>query len=299
MINKIFPIAALSISLWSCSSNDTEPLAADRFPADHVIRVTAGVNQHQSRAGYEAANLDRFGLIVTNSTNDTYSYHKLMTGSAGSWNTSDGQPMLWDADRTPVTVIAYAPYSATAGASATIAVKALADQSTDAAVQKSDFLISKATVDPDKDLTSDGRMKVTLDHAMSKLRIMVTVNGDAAADMSKLGDMAVNGAVTDGTCDFSATVPAVTTATGSTPATVTALKGDDACECILPPQTVTDGFSVNFSYDGRLYVWNATDAVTLEGGVEYTLTLNVNTTVRLAASTARNRATGAITGGIK
>ena len=150
MINKIFPIAALSISLWSCSSNDTEPLAADRFPADHVIRVTAGVNQHQSRAGYEAANHDRFGLIVTNSTNDTYSYHKLMTGSAGSWNTSDGQPMLWDADRTPVTVIAYAPYSATAGASATIAVTALADQSTDAAVQESDFLISKATVAPYK-----------------------------------------------------------------------------------------------------------------------------------------------------
>ncbi|MDE6489764.1 MAG: fimbrillin family protein [Muribaculaceae bacterium] len=295
-MNKTLYIAALSLGLWSCSSNDTEPLASGNFPQDHVIRVTAGVNEPRSRAGYDATNLDRFGLIVTNSANDAYCYHKLMTGTGSTWNTADGQPMLWDADRTPVTVIAYAPYSETAGAGASVAVKALTDQSTAANVKESDFLVRKALVNPDQDLTADGKLKVTLDHAMSKLSIVITVNGSAAADMSKLGDVAINGAVTEGSCDFSATVPAVTATAGAAPATVTAFKGTETCECILPPQTIADGFSINFSYDGKLYVWNATDPVILDSGVEYTLTLNVNTTVRLETCTARNRATGAIIG---
>ena len=47
-------------------------------------------------------------------------------------------------------------------------------------------------VDPKQDLTADGRLKVTLDHAMSKLIIKVTVNnGMEDAAISKLGDMAV------------------------------------------------------------------------------------------------------------
>ncbi len=56
---------------------------------------------------------------------------------------------------------------------------------------------------------------------------------------------------------------------------------------------IAEGFSVNFSYDGKLYIWTAKEAIELEeGGVEHTLTLNVNTTVRLAAKVARNWATG-------
>lgn len=49
---------------------------------------------------------------------------------------------------------------------------------------------------------------------------------------------------------------------------------------------------MNFSYDGKLYIWTAEEAIELEKGVEHTLTLNVNTTVRLAAKMARNWATG-------
>jgi tetratricopeptide (TPR) repeat protein len=42
----------------------------------------------------------------------------------------------------------------------------------------------------------------------------------------------------------------------------------------------------------KLYIWTAEEAIELEKGVEHTLTLNVNTTVRLAAKMARNWATG-------
>ena len=56
--------------------------------------------------------------------------------------------------------------------------------------------MTKSIVDPKQDLTADGRLKVTLDHAMSKLIIKVTVNnGMEDAAISKLGDMAVNGTI--------------------------------------------------------------------------------------------------------
>lgn len=104
--------------------------------------------------------------------------------------------------------------------------------------------------------------------------------------------MSINGAVVNGICDLSATVPMVVPAPDAVVATVAPYKGTESCECILPPQKIAEGFSVNFSYDGKLYIWTAKEAIELEKGVEHTLTLNVNTTVRLAAKMARNWATG-------
>lgn len=99
---------------------------------------------------------------------------------------------------------------------------------------------------------------------MSKLIIKLTVNGTEDADMGKLGDMAVNGAVVNGTCDLSAAAPVVVPAPDAAVATVAPYKGTEYCECILPPQTIAEGFSINFSYDGKLYIWTAKAAVELE-----------------------------------
>ena len=245
-----------------------------------------------SRAGYDATNLERFGLMIRNSENAAYNYHKQMVGSGSAWSTSDGQQMLWDAERTPVTMIAYAPYMSEAAPDASLAVNALTNQATEENVKSSDFLLMKATVDPEQDLTADGKLKISLSHAMSKLIIKITVNGTADAAMNKLGDMSINGAVVNGICDMSATVPMVVPAPDAVVATVAPYKGTESCECILPPQKIAEGFSVNFSYDGKLYIWTAKEAIELEKGVEHTLTLNVNTTVRLAGKMARNWATG-------
>lgn len=237
-------------------------------------------------------NLERFGLMIRNSENAAYNYHKQMVSSGSSWSTSDGQQMLWDAERTPVTMIAYAPFMSEATPDASLAVNALTNQSTEENVKSSDFLLMKATVDPEQDLTADGKLKISLNHAMSKLIIKITVNGTTDASMSKLGDMAINGAVVKATCDLSAAAPVVVPAADAVVATVAPYKGTESCECILPPQKIAEGFSVNFSYDGKLYIWTAKEAIELEKGVEHTLTLNVNTTVRLAAKMARNWATG-------
>ncbi|QIU93705.1 fimbrillin family protein [Bacteroides faecium] len=291
-MKKIFYILALGIGLAGCSNNEDESLSTGTFPGERVISVITEVNEPLSRAGFDATNLERFGLMIRNSENAAYNYHKQMVGSGNIWSTSDGQQMLWDAERTPVMMIAYAPYASEASPDAPLAVNALTNQATGENVMASDFLLMKATVDPEKDLTADGKLKISLNHAMSKLIIKLTVNGTADADMGKLGDMAVNGAVVNGICDLSAAAPVVVPAADAAVATVAPYKGTEYCECILPPQTVTEGFSINFSYDGKLYIWTAKAAVELEKGVEHTLTLNVNTTARLAAMVARNRATG-------
>ena len=274
-MKKIFYIIALGIALAGCSNNEDELLSTGSFPEDHVIRVITEVNEPLSRAGYDAMNLERFGLMIRNSENAAYNYHKQMVGSGSAWSTSDGQQMLWDAERTPVTMIAYAPFMSEATPDASLTVNALTNQSTEENVKSSDFLLMKATVDPEQDLTADGKLKISLNHAMSKL-----------------GDMAINGAVVNATCDLSAAAPVVVPAADAVVATVAPYKGTESCECILPPQKIAEGFSVNFSYDGKLYIWTAKEPIELEKGVEHTLTLNVNTTVRLAAKIARNWATG-------
>ena len=291
-MKKIFYIIALGVGLAGCSNNEDELLSTGSFPEDHVIRIITEVNEPLSRAGYDATNLERFGLMIRNSENAAYNYHKQMVGSGSAWSTSDGQQMLWDAERTPVTTIAYAPYMSEAAPDASLAVNALTNQATEENVKSSDFLLMKATVDPEQDLTADGKLKISLSHAMSKLIIKITVNGTTDAAMNKLGDMSINGAVVNGICDLSATVPMVVPAPDAVVATVAPYKGTESCECILPPQKIAEGFSVNFSYDGKLYIWTAKEAIELEKGVEHTLTLNVNTTVRLASKMARNWATG-------
>ena len=291
-MKKIFYIIALGVGLAGCSNNEDELLSTGSFPEDHVIRIITEVNEPLSRAGYDVTNLERFGLMIRNSENAAYNYHKQMVSSGNAWSTSDGQQMLWDAERTPVTMIAYAPYMSEAAPDASLAVNALTNQTTEENVKSSDFLLMKATVDPEQDLTADGKLKISLSHAMSKLLIKITVNGTTDAALNKLGDMSINGAVVNGICDLSATVPIVVPAPDAVVATVAPYKGTESCECILPPQKIAEGFSVNFSYDGKLYIWTAEEAIELEKGVEHTLTLNVNTTVRLAAKMARNWATG-------
>lgn len=234
-MKKIFYILALGIGLAGCSNNEDELLPTGTFPGERVISVITEVNEPLSRAGYDATNLERFGLMIRNSENAAYNYHKQMVGSGNTWNTSDGQQMLWDTERTPVMMIAYAPYTGEATPDAPLAVNVLTNQSAEANVMASDFLLMKATVDPEKDLTADGKLKISLNHAMSKLIIKLTVNGTEDADMSKLGDMAVNGAVVNGTCDLSAAAPVVVPAADAAVATVAPYKGTEYCECILPP----------------------------------------------------------------
>ena len=295
MKNKFYIMTALVISLTGCSNIEDGTQPTGNFPEDHIIRIVTEVNAPVSRAGYDASNLESFGLIIHNSENIAYDYNSQMVTSNNDWNTADGQQMLWDNARTPVTVVAYAPYISEASLDTPLAINIQSNQTTEENVIASDFLLTKSMVDPKQDLTADGRLKVTLDHAMSKLIIKVTVNnGMEDAAISKLGDMAVNGTIVGGICDLSVPEPVFIPREDAVATTIAPYKGTDGYECILLPQTIIEGFSVNFSYDGKLYIWTAEEPIELQKGVEHTLTLNVNETARLATMQMKYRATGQI-----
>ena len=99
-MKKIFYIIALGIALAGCSNNEDELLSTGSFPEDHVIRVITEVNEPLSRAGYDAMNLERFGLMIRNSENAAYNYHKQMVGSGSA---AYGQG--WDMDAIAACVV--------------------------------------------------------------------------------------------------------------------------------------------------------------------------------------------------
>ena len=102
MKNKFYIMTALVISLTGCSNIEDGTQPTGNFPEDHIIRIVTEVNAPVSRAGYDASNLESFGLIIHNSENIAYDYNSQMVKSNNDWNTADGQQMLWDNARTPV-----------------------------------------------------------------------------------------------------------------------------------------------------------------------------------------------------
>ena len=159
MKNKFYIMTALVISLTGCSTLKTgrsRPATSRRS----YIRIVTEVNAPVSRAGYDASNLESFGLIIHNSENIAYDYNSQMVKSNNDWNTADGQQMLWDNARTPVTVVAYAPYISEASLDTPLAINIQSNQTTEENVIASDFLLTKSIVDPKQDLTADGRLKL-------------------------------------------------------------------------------------------------------------------------------------------
>ena len=203
-MNKIVYLLALGIGITGCSNDRNEPVLTDNSIKTQEIKVTAEVNEPLSRAGYTAMYLESFGLMVQNAANTAYSYHKQMILSEEGWNASDGQQMLWDMERNPVTVTAYAPYNSEAAPDAILNVSVEENQETEADINASDFLLAKTTVNPQTDLTEDGLVKITLNHAMSKLIIKVKDTENKDIDMEKLIEVTVKGGVLNGTCDLSA-----------------------------------------------------------------------------------------------
>lgn len=290
-MNKSIYLTILGMSvvagLTSCDSVTDDVLSGDNYADNNVISVTTNIEPLKSRAGHTADNINDLGLIIVNSANSAYSYNKQLVANNGAWACADGQPMLWDVNKTPVTVTAVAPYKSAMASSSTFDVAVATDQTTDDAVRLSDLLTYKGVVNPANQLAVDGKLPLTFNHALSKLIVQFTVNKTDKADMALLGDVAINGAVVAGKCDLTPEQPKVTVDGSASPSTITPFKGSEACECIIVPQTIASNFSVNFTYNGHIYTWTSPASTTLESGYEYRLTLNINSTVSMTARGSR------------
>jgi F5/8 type C domain len=260
-MKKIFIVAAVCALAAGCSQ--TEKLPVNATSADsRDIRLSVGVGDMQTRAGYTGDNLDAFQLIIDNKDNADYSCNLRMQKTDGAWNAADGASLTWNPAAPEVTVYAVAPAMDGVVPSESLVMDIPSDQSSEDVLKSADFLLAKKNVDF---AATDGQIALSLEHKLSRLVISST---------AEVNNVKVNGAILRGTCDLTAEAPSVTAASDAEVSSVTPLKNADGTyECILLPQS-TSGMTVTYTKDGTDYEFRVADGQ-LEAGASYTASLKV------------------------
>ena len=289
---KTLAMAALATAVFaSCSSEDD--LAQSNYPMDNVVRVTTSVKDINTRAFHSTNTLDEFAFCIVNPQSTKFSYDNVkVTKEASTW--TPASQMLWQNASQPVDIIAYAPYSKISRyekmSNATnypVYVKVQQEADT----YESDFLVyKKKGFVPGKDLTN-GAVDITFTHALSLLNINIEFGNEFSKTTpltsNPIKNINIGGSVDRGYADFTKDVISVTADAASVPVLITPVIGifnaaanNDAhatvnYSAILIPQTIAQGFRVEFEMDGKIYVWTASESVTLESGKKHQLNLIV------------------------
>ena len=287
-----FAMAALTTAVFaSCSSEDD--LAQSNYPMDNVVRVTTSVKDINTRAFHSTNTLDEFAFCIVNPQRTKFSYDNVMvTKEASTW--TPASQMLWQNASQPVDIIAYAPYTKISRyekmSNATnypVYVKVQQEADT----YESDFLVyKKKGFVPGKDLTN-GAVDITFTHALSLLNINIEFGNEFSKTTpltsNPIKNINIGGSVDRGYADFTKDVISVTADAASVPVLITPVIGifnaaanNDAhatvnYSAILIPQTIAQGFRVEFEIDGKIYGWTASESVTLESGKKHQLNLTV------------------------
>ena len=289
---KILAMAALATAVFaSCSSEDD--LAQSNYPMDNVVRVTTSVKDINTRAFHSTNTLDEFAFCIVNPQSTKFSYDNVkVTKEASTW--TPASQMLWQNASQPVDIIAYAPYSSISRyekmSNATnypVYVKVQQEADT----YESDFLVyKKKGFVPGTDLTN-GAVDITFTHALSLLNINIEFGNEFSKTTpltsNPINNITVGGSVNLGYADFTADAISVTVDATSAPVLIVPVLGDFnaaanneahatvSYSAILIPQTIAEGFRVEFEIDGKNYVWTASESVTLESGKKHQLNLIV------------------------
>lgn len=285
---KILTMAALATAFFaSCSSEDE--LAQNNYPMDNVVRVTTSVKDINTRAFHCTNTLDEFAFCIVNPQSTKFSYDNVkVTKEASTW--TPASQMLWQNASQPVDIIAYAPYSKISRyekmSNATnypVYVKVQQEADT----YESDFLVyKKKGFVPEKDLTN-GAVDITFTHALSLLNINIEFGNEFSKTTpltsNPINNITVGGSVDRGYADFTKDVISVTADATRAPVLIVPVLGDFnaaanneahaivSYSAILIPQTIAEGFRVEFEIDGKIYVWTASESVTLESGKKHQL----------------------------
>ena len=289
---KTLVMAALAMAVFaSCSSEDE--LAQNNYPMDNVVRVTTSVKDINTRAFHSTNTLDEFAFCIVNPQSTKFSYDNVkVTKEASTW--TPASQMLWQNASQPVDIIAYAPYSSISRyekmSNATnypVYVKVQQEADT----YESDFLVyKKKGFVPEKDLTN-GAVDITFTHALSLLNINIEFGNEFSKTTpltsNPINNITVGGSVDRGYADFTKDVISVTADATRAPVLIVPVLGDFnaaanneahatvSYSAILIPQTIAEGFRVEFEIDGKNYVWTASESVTLESGKKHQLNLIV------------------------
>ena len=290
--------AFMAAMLTGCS-NDSE-LAHSNFPADNIIRVTAGVNGAVTRAETLGTELNsNFSLTVINKGSNKYTYGNMIfkkkTGTA-EWFCDE--ILLWQDAETKVDVAALAPaidiwtfrdsYDFGNKKITTQEYSITADQTTQ--IPKNDLLYYyKSDLVPGTEL-KDGKLDIQFNHAFSMIDIIVTLGTEYSNKENPINKVIVGGSKLKATVDVANSEGygvAYPSESGNNPETdittipVTFNKAETdhstaKFSCILIPQTIdANKFKVTLKTSSKTYVWTSPSAITLKSGHKYTLELKM------------------------
>lgn len=298
--------AFMAAMLTGCS-NDSE-LAHSNFPADNIIRVTAGVNGAVTRAETLGTELNsNFSLTVINKAplkegenSNKYTYGNRFFKKTGTeWICSD--ILLWQDAETKVDVAALAPaidnttfrdsYDFWDEKITTMEYSITADQKTQS-VANDLLYYYKSDLVPKEALNASGKLDIQFNHAFSMIDINVTLGTEYSQQENPINEVIVGGSKLKATIDVANSEGkgvAYASTTGEnpeanvfpTPGTFTKATTDQKnstaeFSCILIPQNIeANKFKVTLKTSSKTYVWTSPDAITLETGHRYTLNLTM------------------------
>lgn len=291
--------AFMAAMLTGCS-NDSE-LAHSNFPADNIIRVTAGVNGAVTRAetlGTELNSDFKFSLTVVNENEGTNKYtyrNKIFQKTGTEWRCSD--ILLWQDAETPVAVAALAPVidswefnNIYSNQDKFKIMEYVISENQNPQKPANDLLYYyKSDLVPGTEL-KDGKLNIQFNHAFSMIDIIVTLGTEYSKKDNPINEVIVGGSKIRAALDITnskGVAYASTMGTNpetdiiTTPGTFTMAQTDlenskAAYSCILIPQTIeANKFKVTLKTSSKTYVWTSPDAITLKTGHRYTLDLTM------------------------
>ena len=308
---KFFAISAMAAAMiTSCSSEDE--LSQSNYPSDNIIRVTAGVNNAKTRAdGQGVTAMDKdFSLTVVNKNTEStlpskYTYiDKVFSKKSGDWACSE--TLLWQNDKTPVDIVAFAPAQTgkfsgvcdNAGNIKPITYSVATDQSTLSDYNDLLYYYTPGFVPGGTNLDKDGKLSIQFNHAFCMIDIVVTLgtefNKPEVLDNSPIVKVTLGGTKIEANVDVLNAASVVTASETAAATDITTTKGtfDKAANaeanaksyfsCIAIPQTVAaNTFKVSLMTAGKRYEWTSAEPVELKSGYRYTLELSMGNDVVL------------------
>ena len=309
---KFFAITAMAAAMITSCSNEDE-LSQSNYPSDNIIRVTAGVNNAKTRAdGQGVSAMDKdFSLTVVNKNTEStlpskYTYiDKVFSKKSGDWACSE--TLLWQNDKTPVDIVAFAPAQEgkfngvcdNAGNIKPITYSVATDQSTLSDYNDLLYYYTPGFVPGGTNLDKDGKLSIQFNHAFCMIDIVVTLgtefNKPEVLKESPIVKVTLGGTKIAASVDVTKAATSVVTASETAAATdITTTKGtfDKAANaeanaishfsCIAIPQKVAaNTFKVSLMTADKLYEWTSDKEITLQSGYRYTLNLTMGNDVVL------------------
>ena len=306
---KFFAISAMAAAMITSCSTDDE-LSQSNYPSDNIVRVTAGVNNAKTRAegaGTEMKN--DFSLTIVNKNTEStlpskYTYiDKVFSKKSGDWACSE--TLLWQNDKTPVDIVAFAPAQEgkfngvyANGSIQPITYSVATDQSTSSDYNDLLYYYTPGFVPGGTNLDKDGKLSIQFNHAFCMIDINVTLgtefNKPKVLDDSPIVKVTLGGTKIAANVNVTNAASVVTisetdaaTDITTTNGTFTKAANEEAnaksCfSCIAIPQTVAaNTFKVSLMTAGKRYEWTSDKEITLQSGYRYTLNLSMGNDVVL------------------